>query len=109
MVRTLAAVLAEDLKDTSPTMITFTRAEITKDLKQAKVYFSAYGNDDAVEKSFEFLKRHAGVIRRMVGNRMRIKHNPELTFVYDDTTDHVLRVGEILNRIKKDDDSGTDK
>jgi len=109
MIRELAGIVTEDLKDTPPFMITFTRSEISKDLKQAKVYFSVYGDDDAVERSFEFLKRHIGVIKKMLGNRMRIRHSPEIIFKYDDSTENVLRINELLNKIKNQDDAGTDK
>ncbi len=109
MVRDLSAIIAEDLKDTPPYMITFTRAEITKDLKQAKIYFSALGNDEAVEQSCNFLKRHGGIMRKLLGRRMRIRHCPELFFIFDDSTASVLRVGELLKEIKKDDDASSDK
>ena len=109
MIRDLAAIISEDLKDTPPHMITFTRTEISRDLKQAKVYFSALGDEAAVEQSFIFLKRHAGVIRKILGRRMRIKNNPELIFTYDNSSANVLRVGELLNEIKKKDDASSDK
>jgi len=108
MVRELAAILAEDLKDTPPAMITFTRAEISRDLKQAKVYYSVYGDDFAAERGLEFLKRHLGVIRKMLGHRMRIKHNPEILFKYDNSSDNVLRINELLDKIKNEDDANTD-
>lgn len=109
MIRDLAAVISEDLKDVPPHMITFTRVEISRDLKHSKVYFSVLGDEEALKRSFEFLKRHVGIIRRMLGRRMRIKYNPELIFTFDDSSTNVLRVGELLNEIKKQDDSGTDK
>ena len=101
MVRDLAAVIVEDLKDNIPYMLTFTRVEITKDLKYAKVFFSVLGKEKAVEESLDFLKRHNGVIRKMLGNRMRIRRIPELLFRYDSSTDHVLRVNELLKESKK--------
>jgi len=108
MIRELAGIVAEDLKDTPPHMITFTRAEITRDLKQAKIYYSVYGDEQAVLRSSDFLKRHLGVIRKMLGSRMKIRINPEIVFKYDDSTDHVLRVNELLNKIKAEDDADTD-
>lgn len=101
MIRDLAAVVMEDLKDSIPYMLTFTRVEITKDLKYAKVFFSVLGKEKAVEESLDFLKRHNGVIRKMLGNRMRIRRIPELLFKYDGSTDHVLRVNELLKESKK--------
>lgn len=101
MVRELAAVITEDLKDSTPYMLTFTRVEISKDLKYARVFFSVLGKEGAVDESLDFLKRHNGVIRRMLGKRMRIRRIPELSFKYDSSTDHVLRVNELLKESKK--------
>lgn len=101
MVRDLSAVILEDLKDTVPYMLTFTRVEITKDLRYAKVFFSVLGKEKAAEESIEFLKRHKGAIRKLLGNRMRIRRIPELLFKYDSSTDHVLRIDELLKESKK--------
>jgi ribosome-binding factor A len=102
IIKEISDIVSNELRDTPPTMITFTRAEITKDLKYAKIFFSSLGTEETIAKSFEFLKRHASVIRRMVGHRMRIRFTPEITFYYDSSTEHVMRINEILEQIKRD-------
>lgn len=109
MVRDLAAIVAEDLKDAPPHMITFTRAELTRDLTQARIYFSVLGDEKAIERCDVFLRRHAGVIRKLLGRRLRVRHNPEILFKYDDSAAGVLRIGELLDEIKKEDDTSSDK
>lgn len=101
-VKELAAIVSGELRDQPPAMITFTRAEITRDLKFAKIYFSAFGAEDCIDATLEYLKRHGGVIRRMIGQRMRIRYTPELSFHHDIATEHVMRINEILEQIKKD-------
>jgi ribosome-binding factor A len=109
MIRELALIVEEELKDRPPHMITFTRSEISKDLRYAKVYFSVLGDEDAVTASMEFLKRHAGIIKKMIGQKMRLKHMPEVRYVYDKTGENVLKIGEILNRLKKESDETDEK
>ncbi len=94
----------EDLKDNIPFMLTFTRAEVTKDLRYAKIFYSVLGEEKAAEESLEFLKRHKGIIRKMLGKRMRIRRIPELLFRYDSSTDHVLRINELLKESKRRED-----
>ncbi len=106
MIRELAAVISEDLKDVPPHMITFTRVEISRDLKHSKVYFSVLGDEDEIESCFSYLKGHAGIIRKMIGKRMRIKHLPEIKYVFDGSGDNVLRISEILNRLKENKNEG---
>jgi len=100
MIKELASIVAEDLKDRPPHMLTFTRSEISRDLRHAKVYFSVLGGGEEIEISMEFLKRHAGIIKKIIGKRMRIKHMPEIRYVYDETGESVARIGEILDRLK---------
>jgi ribosome-binding factor A len=109
LIREIADIVANELRDKAPSMITFTRAEVSRDFKYAKVYFSVLGSDKEVEKGFDYLKRHAGVIRRMVGRRMRIRFTPEISFYFDASTENVLRINEILEQIKRDEKKQDDK
>jgi ribosome-binding factor A len=106
IVRELSAIILEDLKDSVPHMLTFTRVEVTRDLRQARVFFSVLKGEDTVSESIAFLKRHNGIIRKMLGKRMRIRRVPELWFEYDSSTDNVLRVNELLKKIREDEDAG---
>lgn len=104
IIKELAVIVGEELKDRPPYLITFTRSEISKDLRYAKVYFSVLGGEEEIDACSGFLKRHAGIIKRIIGNRMRLRHMPELRYVFDKTGENVSRVGEILNRLKDDSD-----
>jgi ribosome-binding factor A len=101
ILKEISDIVANDLRDSPPTMITFTRAEVTRDLKYAKVFYSVLKQEN-VQKSQEFLQRHAGVIRHLVGRRMRIRTLPEIAFRYDASTENVMKVNEILERLKHD-------
>ncbi len=104
LIKEIADIVANELRDRPPAMVSFTRAEISRDLKYAKVYFSVLNADNDSDPVFEYLKRHAGVIRRMVGQRMRIRFTPEITFHYDASLENVLRINEILEQIKRDEE-----
>ena len=80
--------------------------EISKDLKYAKVYFSAFGNEEEVGKSKRFLTQRIGVFRGLLGDRLRMRQVPELRFILDKSADNVLRINELLDQIdlKKEDE-----
>lgn len=109
IIKEISNIVANELRDQPPVMLTFTRAEVSRDLKYAKVYFSVLEPDKDSEQTFEYLKRHAGVIRRMVGQRMRIRFTPEITFHFDASIQHVMRINEILEQIKRDEKKPGDK
>lgn len=104
MIKELARIVEESLKDRPPYMLTFTRTEISKDLRYAKVYFSVLGSEGEIDACMTYLRRHAGVIKKLIGSRMRIKHMPEIRYVYDRAGDNVSRIGKILNELKDDKD-----
>ena len=109
MTKELAMIVDEELKDRPPYMITFTRSEISRDLRYARVYFSVLGGEGEIEACMEYLKRHAGAIKKIIGKKMRLKHMPDLRYVYDKTGDNVLRIGEILSKIKNESNKEDEK
>ena len=46
------------------------------------------------------LVRASGMLRREVTQRLRLRHAPELRFVYDDGVDRSSRVDELLAEIE---------
>ena len=59
-------MVASDLKDPRLGFVTVTRVDLTPDLRYARVYVSALGEDEK-GPSFQALKRASGFIRREVG------------------------------------------
>jgi ribosome-binding factor A len=108
IIKEIADIVSNELRDNPPAMITFTRAEITRDLKYAKIFFSVLSPENDLDPCLEFLKRHAGVIRRMVGHRMRIRFTPEISYHFDASAEHVMRINEILEQIKRDEQKPKD-
>ena len=109
LVKEISDIVANELRDRAPAMVTFTRAEVSRDLKYAKVYFSVLVPEKEAEDCLNYFKRHAGVIRRMVGRRMRIRFTPEITYHFDASLEHVMRINEILEQIKRDEKKSEDK
>ncbi|MBQ9098584.1 MAG: 30S ribosome-binding factor RbfA [Clostridia bacterium] len=98
MQKTLAEILRE-VKDprVSEAFISVTGADVTPDLKYAKVYYSALQGDKKEVKAG--LKSSAGFIRRQVAQRMNLRVTPEFTFVEDESIAYGARISGILNSI----------
>jgi ribosome-binding factor A len=110
IIKELSLIVSNELKDKPPVMITFTRAEISRDLKYAKVYFSAFGDEEEMSKAHRFLIGRIRVFRRLLGGRIRMRQVPELRFVYDDSAENVLRINKLLNEIDlKEEDEHDEK
>lgn len=98
MQKTLADIIRE-VKDprVSEAFISITGADVTPDLKYAKIYYSALRGDK--KEVYLGLKSSAGFIRRMVAQRMNLRATPELTFVEDTSIAYGAHIASILNNM----------
>ena len=80
MQREVAKIIRE-VKDprVAKAFISITGAEVTPDLKYAKIYYSAYNADKKEVKMG--LKSSAGFIRGQVSKNLNLRITPELTFI----------------------------
>jgi len=72
-----------------------TRAEVTGDLRYAKIYISVL-EDEKREPLMAALKSARGYLRRALGKRMIIRTAPELTFVSDNNIAYGVHIASVL-------------
>lgn len=76
-----------------------TRAEVTRDLRYAKMYVSVL-EDDKAQGVMDALKSGAGFIRRELGRRLSLRYTPEMQFVHDQNIAYGVHVAAILRDIQ---------
>ena len=105
--RELDAIIREELNDPRVDgTFSITRAEVTGDLRYAKIYVSVL-EDDRRDELLEALKSAKGFIRRSLGKRMIIRYAPELIFVSDKNIEYGVHIAKVLSEtIKTNDDGG---
>ena len=82
--REVDRIIREDLNDPRIAgTFSVTHADVTRDLRHAKIYVSVL-EDDKREGMMAALKKAAGFIRRELGQNIIIRYSPELTFVSDE-------------------------
>lgn len=93
------SLILRDVKDprVSDGMITVTGADVTADLKYAKIFYSSYAGDD--KETARGLRSAAGFIRGQLAHRLNMRATPELTFVYDESVRHGAHIAQLLNEI----------
>lgn len=90
------AALIPTVKDPRVTgMISVTAVEASPDLKQAKVYISLLNKGDS-EQVLKGLKSASGYLRRELGQALRLRYTPELSFFRDDSIDKGAHILELL-------------
>ena len=94
--REVDAVIRDELSDPRISgTFSVTRAEVTGDLRYAKVYISVL-EDDKRDGLMEALKNAKGYIRRSLGKRMIIRYTPELIFVSDKNIEYGVHIAKVL-------------
>ena len=107
LARQITKIIAEDVKDPRlhNAIIGVTKLYTTPDLKYAKVYSSIYASsEEERQEAYYTVCRSKTFIRNMLKDSVQIRLLPELNFIIDDSVDYSIKIDEILNKIKKQDE-----
>ena len=96
IIQIVASTLEHEVKDPRLAMVTITDARLTADLREATVFYTVYGNDDARQASGIALESAKGVVRTAVGRQTGVRHTPSIEFVLDAVPEGAARMEELL-------------
>ena len=96
----IASLLTREVHDPGIGFVTVTRVWVSPDLQQARVYYTALGDEKSRRNTERALGRAAGFLRRQIGARLRLRRTPELTFHYDESIAGQDRIEQLLNELK---------
>lgn len=86
-------------------IVSVTKADVSPDLKNAKIFISVLGKDKEESKAtFEAIKEHAGFIRYELAHMMQMRTVPELHFLWDDTMEYGDKIDRLIQSIHKEDE-----
>ena len=102
--REISNLIQNEIKDPRLTaMISVTDVQVTKDLKYAKVYVSIFTKDEEEKKTnLQALKSASGFIRKSVGQKINLRHTPEIIIELDDSINYGMHMDELIQRISKE-------
>ena len=95
----LSSQLAEGLKDPRIGFVTVTGVETTPDLRFARVYVSVLGDEDARTSTLEALTSSRGFLQARIGDELRMKRTPALSFHYDETVERADRMSRLIDEV----------
>jgi ribosome-binding factor A len=97
LVREVSDILRREMRDPRVGFVTITDAEVTPDLRHAKVYYSVLGDAAARTETANALARAAGFVRGEFGRRAQLRFVPEIRFVYDASAERGARITRLLD------------
>ena len=88
-----------------PGLITVTDVKCGKDLRDATVKVSVFGDDELKETALQHLKHHAKHFQAIINREVRLKFTPRLCFQLDLSLEKGDEVLAILESLPKDENS----
>ena len=98
----VAASILTEIRDPRVRDVTVVGVKVSPDMREAKVAVSIMGDEAQQQLSLRGLQNSAGFLQSKIANRIDTRHTPRLQFVIDKGVQHSLLVGEILEKIKRE-------
>ena len=102
MQTTLAGMVPSLVRDPRVSDLPFiavTAVRTTQDLRYAKVFLSIPVSKVERDKALAALDSARGYLRSKLGQRIKLRYIPELTFLADDTLDKAAHIEQVLYEI----------
>ena len=98
--REVDRIIREDVSDPRVRgTFSITRADVTRDLRFAKIYVSVLEEANR-EPMMAALRKAAGFIRRELGHSMIIRYAPELIFEEDQNIAYGIHIASVLKQVQ---------
>jgi len=102
LVQELSEMIRRDLRDPRIGFVTLTGAEITRDLRHAKVFVSIYGTEEEQKQALKALNSASGILRGEFARRVHLRVAPDIDFRLDEGIARGQRIFELLHSVEGD-------
>ncbi|MDD5449742.1 MAG: 30S ribosome-binding factor RbfA [Candidatus Omnitrophica bacterium] len=100
----ISSIIQTEIKDPRIGFVTITHVEVSADLRHVKVFFSVLGTEKEKKNALIGFKQATGFIRKLVAKSISLRYVPEIVFKFDETFEYGMRINELLERIKREDE-----
>ena len=99
----LCSRLQRSVRDPSLSSVMVTHVRMSRDLQNARVYYTTTFSNNIDERAVKRgLRRAAPFLRGQIAKRIRLRRTPELNFVYDDSAEREERIAQVLEQLQLD-------
>lgn len=99
----ISELLQEQVNDPRlSSLISITQVTTSPDLMQAKVYVTILGNKTDTNEMLQGFKSASGFFRRELSRRLKLRHVPELSFIFDDSIERGSNILRLIEQISSD-------
>jgi ribosome-binding factor A len=102
----VSRIIRERVSDPRIGFVSITTVELSPDLKDCKIFASVLGDKTEREKTFEGLRSATPYIRGQLGNVLKLRFVPDISFVYDKSIESASRVLAIMYKLNREAEEG---
>lgn len=102
--REMAQIIRDEIRDERVKMITLTAVRVSSDLSLAKIFFTTLNADEHMAAQ-EILDKATPYLRSLLAKLMSLRMIPALKFVYDESIEHGLHMGEVIHAARARDEA----
>ena len=103
--KVLSTILNKNIRDPRLKMATITSVKVSRDLKQARIYFTTSGGIQKKGGTIEGFNSAHGFIKRTLAHELELKYMPHLKFFYDESIEYGARIDELIESTKSENGS----
>ena len=101
----LSEIIEREIQDPRVGLTTVTAVKVSPDLRHARVFVTVLGDETQRKKALEGLRSAASFVRRSLSKRLHhMRRIPEVTFDYDELVEKGIRIEELLDQIKHEEE-----
>lgn len=97
--RHLSVILRSRVKDPRVAGLSITEVEVSKDLRQAKVYVTSMLDEQAnIDDTMLALEKAKGFLRGHLAKAIDMRHCPNLLFAYDNSISQGAKISALIDK-----------
>ncbi len=85
-------------------MVTITGVKLTKDLREAYIYFTVASGEKAQKDAMQGFNNASGFIRKSLAAKLGLRFMPKLKFFHDNSFDYGSHINTLLKSLNKNED-----
>ena len=102
ILKEMALLLMNRVKDPRVKKATITGIHLSDDLKNARIYYSVIGDRADIRNTQAGLDSAKGFIKREISLRMNLKYTPEIVFKHDPTLEMGTQMEKLFEKIRSE-------
>ena len=100
--KVLSDILKKNIRDPRLKMTTITDVKVSRDLKQARIYFTTSGGIQRKSDTIKGFSSAHGFIKRALAHELDLKYMPNIRFFYDESLEYGAHIDKLIDATKSE-------